>query len=251
MVQPDFMHRSLSFNYTRMKLKLTPANVTAFFLFTLLMGELHEIAHFIVGKILCGCWPVTRDFNAWQICECDLGYWATAAGPVFSMSLAWVGMFLLNNDDVKKKSLGFVLIWSNVPQARIMTVLMGGGDEGVVMRNLTSGTAMESTFRLIAIVIVLAMALPPIIKSFRVVDNRRGWLYNVGFMILPLVIVMLYMFMFLNGLLKSGFLSDVWIMGTPLLITLHTAAVLAVLLIFFRKQLFTLAVKSQAKLVHA
>ena len=234
-----------------MKLKLTPANVTAFLLFTLLMGESHEIAHFIVGKILCGCWPVVRDFNAWEICECDRGYWATAAGPVFSMSLAWVGMFLLNSDDVRKKSLGFVLIWSNVPQARIMTVLMGGGDEGVVMRNLTTGTILESNFRLIAIFIVLAMALPPIIKSFREVDNRGGWLYNVGFMILPLVIVMLYMFMFLNGLLKNGFLSEVWIMGTPLLITLHTTVVLAVLLIFFRKQLFTLAVRSEVKLVQA
>jgi hypothetical protein len=234
-----------------MKVRLTPANVTAFFLFMLLMGEAHEIAHFIVGKIICGCWPVSRDFNAWDICECDLGYWATAAGPIFSMSLAWIGMFLLNNPDSAKKSLGFILIWSNVPQARIMTVLMGGGDEGVVLRNLTEGTMLESNFRLLAIAVVFVMALPPIIKSFRSVDNKRGWLYNLGFMIVPLVVVMLYVFVLLNGLLKNGFLSDVWIMGTPVFITLHTVLVFAVLMIFFRKQLFTLAVRSEAKLVTA
>lgn len=211
----------------------------------MLMGEAHEISHFIAGKIICGCWPEYRDFNAWRICQSckDTNpnwYWPTAAGPLFSMSLAWVGMFLLKNASVNKQSLGFMMIWANVPQARIMTVLMGGGDEMVVIRYLTKETWHDPYFRWIAYVIVLVMALPPIIASFRAVKNERGWLYNIGFMILPLLVFGAYGFMFLNSLLESGFLADVWVMGTPLFITLHTAVALFLLLIFFRKYLFTM-----------
>ncbi len=228
-----------------MKLHLTFKNLFAFFLFAMLMGESHEIAHFITGKIICGCWPESRDFNAWSICKSckDTNpnwYWPTFAGPVFSMTLAWIGMFLLKNTDKKKQSFGFALIWANVPQARIMTVLMSGGDERLVMRYLTKGTALEPYFGWIGTLVVLIMALPPIIASFRAVKNKYGWLYNIGFMVLPLVVFGTYGFVFLNGLLEKGFLSEVWIMGTPLFITLHTLLVLIVLLLFFRKQLLTL-----------
>jgi hypothetical protein len=231
------------------KLQLTWRNLFAFFLFAMLMGEAHEIAHFIVGKITCGCWPESRDFNAWSLCEsCKANnpnwYWPTFAGPVFSMTLAWVGMFLLNNINEAKQSLGFVLIWANVPQARIMTVLMSGGDERLVMRNITKGTSLEPYFGWIAIVIVFIMALPPIIASFRAVKNNYGWLYNVGFMVLPLVIIGSYGFVLLNGLLERGFLSSVWIMGTPLFITLHTLFALTLLMAFFRNQLVTMVSKT-------
>lgn len=231
-----------------LKLQLTWRNLFAFFLFAILMGEAHEIAHFVVGKIICGCWPESRDFNAWSLCESckdhsPYWYWPTFAGPVFSMTLAWMGMFLLNNPNEKKQSLGFALIWANVPQARIMTVLMSGGDERLVMRNLTKGTPLEPYFGWIAIVIVLIMALPPIIASFRAVKNNYGWLYNVGFMVLPLVIIGSYGFLFLNGLLEKGFLSEKWIMGTALFITLHTLLVLTLLMLCFRNQLVTMVSK--------
>lgn len=233
-----------------MTLQLNAKNLFAFFLFALLMGEAHEIAHFVAGKIICGCWPEYRDFNAWRICQsCKQSnvhwYWPTAAGPVFSMSLAWIGMFLLRTNDSKKQSFGFALIWANVPQARIMTVLMNGGDERLVLRNLTLGTGAEQYFHWIACAVVLLMALPPILASFRSVNNKRGWLYNLGFMVLPLVVLGTYGFLFLNGLLQRGFLANVWVMGTPLFITLHTALALIILLIFFRKDLFTLAKKNQ------
>lgn len=228
-----------------MKLQLSGKNLFAFFLFALLMGEAHEIAHFITGKIMCGCWPAERDFNAWRLCDtCEaspLSFWAAAAGPVFSMSLAWTGMWLLKNSSTKMQSLGFALIWGNVPQARIMTVLMGGGDEMVVVRSILQGTNLLPFKFWIACVIVIAMALPPIITSFLTVKNKYGWLYNIGFMILPLVVIGAYGFVFLNGLLKKGFLADVWIMGTPLFITVHTLLVLLLFLVFMRKEVFTYA----------
>lgn len=232
-----------------MKLHLSAKNIFAFFLFAMVMGEAHEISHFMVGKILCGCWPDSRDFNAWSLCDCELGYWATAAGPVFSMTLAWIGMFLLNHSQSQKQSFGFALIWANVPQARLLTVLMGGGDETVVMRNLTAGTSFETYFHWIAYAVVVVMALPPIVASFRTVKNKYGWLYNVSFMVLPLVVLGAYGFVFLNGLLEKGFLKNVWIMGTPLFITVHTLFMLVLLIGLFRKQLFLLVRDNERALV--
>jgi hypothetical protein len=234
-----------------MKLHLTPKNILDFFVFAMLMGEAHEISHFLVGKIVCGCWPASRDFNAWSLCEgCPLDHWATITGPLFSMTLAWTGMFLLRSSDAGRQSIGFALIWANVPQARIMTVLMGGGDEKVFWRAITQGTFAEEHFRVIAIVFVLIIALPPIIASFRTVQNRLGWLYNIGFMIVPLLVLGLYGFVFLNGLLEGGFLADVWIMGTPLFITAHTVLMLVLLLAFLRRSLFTLVKDNGRALKH-
>lgn len=237
-----------------MKLQLNIRNLVAFFLFAMFMGEAHEIAHFVIGKIICGCWPEYRDFNAWRICQsCKASnpnwYWPTAAGPIFSMTLAWTGMFMLKDNQSGKQSLGFFLIWANVPQARIMTVFMDGGDEMLVLRNLTMNTSAESYFRYLAYAVVLIMALPPIVASFRAIRNQRRWLYNLGFMILPLVIIGAYGFVFLNELLERGLLSEVWIMGTPLFITLHTTAVLLILIVFFRKDLFTI-VKDNVISIH-
>jgi hypothetical protein len=88
--------------------------------------------------------------------------------------------------------------------------------------------------------VVVVMALPPIVASCRAVKNKFGWLYNIGFMVVPLIILGGYGFVFLNGLLEKGFLADIWIMGTPLFITLHTLFVL-IMLFMLRKHLFTLS----------
>ncbi|MDL5047696.1 hypothetical protein QQ054_16900 [Oscillatoria amoena NRMC-F 0135] len=237
-----------------MKLQVTWRNAVAFLLFGVLMGESHEIAHFLVGKIICGCWPESRDFNAWSICKScketnPHWYWPTAAGPIFSMALAWTGMFMLKSGQSWLQSLGFVLIWANVPQARLLTVFSGGGDETVVMRNLTSATEFEPYFRYFSYAVVVLMTLPPIIASFRTVKSKWGWLYSLGFMIVPMLLLGAYGFFFLNRLLEEGFLSNVWIMGTPLFITLHTVLVLSVLLLFFRKDLFTLVKDNGRQLV--
>jgi hypothetical protein len=92
------------------------------------------------------------------------------------------------------------------------------------------------------------MALPPIIASFRAVKNKYGWLYNIGFMVLPLVIMGGYGFVLLNGLLEKGFLSEVWIMGTPLFITLHTLLALSLLILFFRNRLTTMVSKADTSI---
>lgn len=221
-----------------MTLQLTGRNLFAFFLFGCLMGEAHEIAHFIAGKAFCGCWPAWRDFNAWGICPCDMSFLATAAGPLFSFAVAWTGMFMLKSHNPSIQSLGFISIWGSVPQARVATILGGGGDELVVARIVTAGTPMEAYYKLIAMIIVFALALPPMIAAFRAVSNKWGWLINIGFSVGALAVWALYLFGLMNNILASGFLAEVWIMGTPLLITLHTIMVL-LLLLFVRRELFT------------
>ena len=226
-----------------MTLKLSPRYLLAFILLLLVMMEMHEIVHISVGWMICGCWG-PRDFNVWDLCDaCEnsetLGWIATMAGPFFSFALMWLGMFWLSSNNSKKVALGFSLIFSNIPFGRITTVMMGGGDEMVVVRHFMTGDFSRTQMIFIGTLIVLAIGVPPIAKAFRILQNKRAWIYIVGFLTLPLLFLLVYTLIGLNTLLESGFLASPWIMGTPLFITLHTSIAL-VLLMAFRRHLYTI-----------
>ncbi|CAN5228624.1 hypothetical protein BH09BAC4_BH09BAC4_11690 [soil metagenome] len=226
------MHIKLSFSY-----------VVTFLLLLIVMLELHETVHIVVGRLICGCWG-PRDFNVWSLgngCpEHHLHWWlATLAGPLFSFALMWLGMVWLNTKESGKMTLGFSLIFANIPFGRISTVMMGGGDEMVVTRHFLKGEYSRTQMILICSVLVLGLGLPPIIKAFRVLTNRRSWLYITGFLTLPLLFLLIYVLIGLNTLLNNGFLATPWIMGTPVLITLHTSLALLALL-WLRKNLFSI-----------
>ena len=223
-----------------MYLKISFSYIITFLLLTLVMMELHEIVHISVERILCGCWG-PRDFNVWSLCEgCKetqpLWWLATLAGPLFSFALMWLGMYWTYNPDHTKKALGFALIFSNIPFGRITTVMMGGGDELVVIRNFLSDDFTRTQMIVIGSLLLLAVGVPPIWAAYRVLTNKRSWIHIVAFLNLPLLFLLLYILIGLNTILSSGFLADPWIMGTPLLITVHTL-VAAILLIWLRKNL--------------
>ena len=204
------------------------------------MMELHEIVHISVGRILCGCWG-PRDFNVWSLCEgCKktqpLWWLATLAGPLFSFALIWMGAYWTYSHDPGKKALGFALIFSNIPFGRITTVMMGGGDEIVVIRNFLSTDFTRTQMILMGSALLLAVGTPPILAAYRALTNKKSWIYIVAFLNLPLLFLLLYTLMGLNTILSSGFLAHPWIMGTPLFITVHTL-VAATLLIWLRKNL--------------
>ena len=223
-----------------MHLKLSITYLITFTLLLIVMMELHEIVHITVGRLICGCWG-PRDFNVWSLCtgckESQSTWWlATLAGPVFSFALMWLGMFWLSSIDTAKKALGFSLIFTNIPFGRITTVMMGGGDEMVVVRHFLSTEFNRTKMILICSTIVLIVGVPPIVAAFRSIQNKKAWLYILGFLTLPLLFLLLYTLIGLNTLLGAGFLSTEWIMGTPLLITLHTVIAL-ILLILTRKNI--------------
>ncbi|MEO7522699.1 MAG: hypothetical protein ABIT58_01320 [Ferruginibacter sp.] len=223
-----------------MKIKLSPATIFAFLLFTIVMLEMHEMVHIIIGRMICGCWG-TRDFNTWHLCEgCgelhSFAWLATLAGPLFSFAMMWLGMLLLYSSDVPKKSIGFCLVFANIPFGRITQVMKGAGDEMVVARQLLKQSFDNNQITFICSVIVAIIVLPPVVKAFSVLSNRRRWFYLICVLTLPLLFILLYILVGMNSLLNNGFLSSSWIMGTPLFITLHTCIAIT-LLVVFRKNI--------------
>lgn len=227
-----------------MKLKLSFPYIITFLLLVIVMLELHEIVHISVGRIICGCWG-TRDFNVWQLCAgCDANahaWIATLAGPLFSFALMWAGWYLLKKQSAEKKVVGFALVFANIPFGRITGAMMGGGDEMVVTRHFLKPLLGRTEMIFICTAILLLAGVPPVVRAYKTITNKFRWLYIAGFLTLPLVLILLYVLTFLNGLLLKGFLSTPVIMGTPLLITLHTA-IATILLLFMRKNLSKTAV---------
>jgi hypothetical protein len=226
-----------------MRIRITPAYTVSFLLLLIVMMELHELAHITVGRWLCGCWG-PRDFNVWNLCDgCEStqphAWVATLTGPLFSFVIMYLGILGLRSTDPVRKSIAFSLIFANIPFGRITTVMMGGGDEMVVLRSLLPSLDRSSQIW-IGSALLLIVGVPPIYKAYMAVSNRRSWLYILGFMSVPLAFLLVYTLIGLNSLLKSGFMSEPWILGTPLLITLHTAIAAAWLLVV-RKKLGTLA----------
>jgi hypothetical protein len=224
-----------------MRLKLSPKYIFTFLLLVLIMLELHETVHIITGRIICGDWG-TRDFNVWSLCEgCELKHsfsWiATLAGPLFSFALMWLGMWLLYSKNSDNQAIGFTLVFANIPFGRISQAMMGSGDEMVVTRHLLKSSFTHPQMVLICSAILLVIGLPPIIKAYRVIINKWAWVYLLGFLTLPLVFILSYVLSLLNYLLNNGLLSNPRVMGTPMLITVHTFIVVVILIITRRNLL--------------
>jgi hypothetical protein len=221
-----------------MNLKVSLRYAFAFLLLLIVMMELHELVHIGVGRIICGCWG-PRDFNVWALCDGCLqtrsnAWLATFMGPFVSFLLMWLGMYWLSSPNQKMKALGFAFIFSNIPFGRITTVMMGGGDEMVVIRQFLKNDFSRTYLILFGTVLVLIVGLPPIVKAYRVLNNHKAWLYILVFLTAPLLFLLVYTLTGLNTLLSNGFLANSWIMGTPLLITLHTLIALTCLLFCYK-----------------
>ncbi len=224
----------------KLNLKITWKYTLALFALMRCTSELHEQIHIQTGRIICGGYG-ERDFNVWQLAEVcratQSAYLATLAGPLLSFAVMWTGAFLLlKAKNLNYKAVGFSLVFAPLPFARIFTAMMGGGDEKVVLLAFLENELSLATIKILAAVIVTAICLPPILIAWRSIENRFAALYIAGFSVLPLIIVGLFVFKFLNPLLASGFLSSAPVLGTPLLVVLNFS-MMAVLLVFSRNWL--------------
>jgi hypothetical protein len=225
---------------TKLNLRITWRSLLALFALTICTGEMHEQIHIQTGRIICGGYG-ERDFNVWQLAkpcaEPQLAFLATLIGPLWSFAVMWTGAFLLlKAKTVNYRTIGFALVFAPLPFARIFTAIMGGGDEKVVLRAFLEKDMSLGTTKILAAAVVIAICLPPIIIAYRNAKNRFAALYVIGFSVMPLVVLGLYVLTFLNGLLKSGFLSAAPFLGTPLLILTHSL-LMVVILIFSRRRL--------------
>lgn len=218
-----------------MKITLTWQNAIALAALGFFMQESHELAHTSVGRVICGCWG-RRDFNVWGVCgDCaneSLTVLATFAGAAYTFAVIWIGYFMLKRASATTKSIGFALIVASMPFSRILTPLFGGGDEVFGMRTLGIERAVAWP---IAVVVVLALIIPPVVKIYRTIDNRMKPLWIVGLLLVPFLLVGAVVFAFLQeALLKNGVLAEYWILGSPMLVSVWLFVVLGLLVLFGR-----------------
>jgi hypothetical protein len=213
-----------------MQLRLSPKFALTFIALIFVMHEAHEIVHTAVGRLICGCWGI-RDFNVWELCEgCldqhPMAILSTFAGPLFTFAMIWIGYALLASQrSNEQRALGFSLIFANMPIARIITAAMGGGDEAWGVNHLTGNFELS---RVIGLTAILLLSVPPMVRAFRSIANakRIGWF--LLFLLAPMFIDLLLVLGVMNTLLEQGILADYWILGSPMLVTLWTAAVTVV-----------------------
>ncbi|MEM1093744.1 MAG: hypothetical protein AAGJ10_03995 [Bacteroidota bacterium] len=197
---------------------------------TLFLHEVHELVHIFSGRVACGCFG-WRDFNVWGLCEGCSAIWPTLAGPAFTFALIWLGAWWLFSDAQWQRDLGFALVFANMPLARILTSLSGGGDEVFALRKLmSSGAAAEWT----GLTAVLLLSVPPLVLAYRALARRHRWAWFLGFLVLPVALDLVIVLMGMNGLLEAGVLSEPGIWGTPVLVSLYTLVLLVLLALLGR-----------------
>lgn len=224
-----------------MQLKLNLKFIIAFISLRFVMHELHELVHTSVGRMICGCWGL-RDFNTWQLCDdCiekhPVALLSTFAGPLFTFAMLWIGAsFLKTGNTNQKKAFGFAFIFANNPFARIFTAVMGSGDEVYGLKIALHNHAIAWVTGLL---VVLLCTVFPLYKAFKAIGNKKRTGYFMLFLFAPMLLDMIIVFGLMNTLLKKEILSNYWILGSPILVTLFTAIV-AITFICTRKHIYTL-----------
>lgn len=205
-----------------MNINLTLKNTTAFLALTFVMHEAHEIVHTAVGRLICGCWG-ERDFNLWGLCEGCIeahptSLIATFVGPLFTFIMIWIGLYLMRkNENESNLAIGFALIFSNMPFARIFTAAIGG-DEVYGLSQMMENYEMAWAIGLISIIFI---TFYPLLIAYSVIEkNRIGWF--LLFFIVPMIIDLLVVLGGLNALLAAGVGSKTWILGSPIIVTIWT-----------------------------
>lgn len=220
-----------------MRLHMTWQYPVAFLALNGVISELHEQAHITTGRIVHGCYG-PRDFNVWQTCAegvQQLPFAAPLAGPLFSYAVMWLGVWLLlRGATLQSRSIGFSLIFAPTPFARILTSVMGGGDEKVFFSTLAGDALTPPTVRIFALAMVLVFCVPPIVIAWRAIEHRwRTWII-AGFCVLPLIVIMAYKFRLLNGMLHDGVLATPSVIGTQPLVLLVFGIMLVVTVALWR-----------------
>ncbi|MEM1269881.1 MAG: hypothetical protein AAGI08_07515 [Bacteroidota bacterium] len=206
---------------------------------TFFLHEAHELVHIFAGWSVCGAFG-PRDFNVWSLAEGCRVIWPTLIGPAFSFALMWLGAYWLYVETEWKRYLGFALVFTPLPFARILTAAGGGGDEVWALRRIlkdqvaNSGTVAEWT----GLALVLLLSIPPLIVAYRAIGRRRRWAWFLGFLLIPVAIDLAVVLGALNSILAAGVLAEPWIWGTPRIITIYTV-ILLVVLAFFGRHLVT------------
>lgn len=141
----------------------------------------HEFTHHAAAALLCG--GVGRMSLSLFVTADGCGDrwpWSTAAGPLLSYVLMWMGMALL----LRRRAIwcGLALVIANKPLLRLVTVMAGGGDEGTLWDLVSAGSS-----RWLATASVALLCLPPLAVCWRVLAPPRRGLVLTGALMLPML----------------------------------------------------------------
>lgn len=223
---------------------LSLAFVLAFIALRHVFHELHEFGHMIAGRLFCGEFG-TRDFNRVALPEnCVVtpssDFIIAFAGPMVNYCMIWLGAVLIRNGRAANMvSWGLCLIFANLPLARLVTVLFGGGDELGIARDYFADPLVARIFVTLVICAVLAY---PLCTAYRALAAARfrTWLF-LGFLVLPMLLEGALVLALMNYiLLQHGVLNQTLAFGAPGLawVVLSAAALVCV---FLHPHLATLA----------
>lgn len=219
--------QSLRSSHGDLNTNLGGRQILAFLSLLFVLGESHEIVHTAVGRLLCGGWG-PRDFNHWELAgNCTetepLWFLATFIGPIFTFGHMWVGYYLLGpGSSIKRKSVGFCLVFTGLPFARILTAAMKGGDEVYGLQEVFANGGESTLLWLVGLTLVIALSVPPLYRAFGVLSSERRWQVFTGFFMLPFVVYLLAVLGVMNTLLRQGLLNQTGLIGSPLLVNLWT-----------------------------
>jgi hypothetical protein len=179
--------------HQQVRLPLKARFLTAFAALSFLVMAAHELVHHLTARVACGAWG---QMTFWQFfidpgcMETRVWLFSTLAGPVLTHALIWTGALLI----LRGRALaGIALVFANLPLARIVTVLMKGGDEMVLGRTLVGDGSW-----LPILVLTFVLVVPPLVITYRAICQRHRVAVFTAFLMLP---------MFWDALLKRLLLT--------------------------------------------
>lgn len=203
------------------KIKITWKYCLAFYCLIMLYSSLHELIHHFFGYIVCGEWGY-KTFNYFRTaCEAtDITYLATYAGPVFSFSMMWIGAYLLNqkNASTYKKQFAFALIFAQMPLQRMVMCFFKMNDEYYASSKLFGQTELVYWT---VIVIVWVCCVPPLIKAYKVIQNKHKIAWFLFYALLFPYLLWGPVFVLLEYLLVNKHVMDGTIIGIANLFILN------------------------------
>jgi hypothetical protein len=142
----------------------------------------------------------------------------------------WVGYSLLQRRAADPPLAPVALVLMANPLGRLLTAGMGGGDEGVLVREWL-GLGRGAVAQTIAFLLVAGITAPPLLAAWRALLRAgRPWTFGL-LLVLPMLLTGVLLFVVGNRLLAAGVLREPDLMGAPLLVwlvTLLSVAALAV-----------------------
>ena len=209
-----------------MRIQLTAKYLLAFFCLAAILGIGHELAHHVVGFLICGAWGY-KTFNSFVLAtgcreQHPHTFWlATLAGPVlFNYIPMWIGYFRMRRADAGSRLFGLTLVFATIPVMRVVFSMLGANDEPWMVRHLF-GPSRFAFWLMNAVILMLT--LPPLIMAWRTIQNRyRPLVFAFLLLALPVFVFFVVGIVLENMIVKQHILSGtLW--GMPYLVLISEA----------------------------